>query len=110
MNFKFEMNSVAQLLNARSLQEKGKAQQFVDSEVIRLSDPKVPFDTGALKQSAITHTVIGSGIVRYVTPYARRQYFENRGNGQRGKLWFERMKRDNGSTILANLRRLVGIK
>lgn len=75
-----------------------KAQKVVDSEVLRRCDPLIPLDTGMLKKSGITSTVIGSGIVSYDTPYARRQYYENQGKGNhnasglRNKLWFERMK------------------
>ena len=75
-----------------------KAQKVVDSEVLRRCDPLIPLDTGMLKKSGINSTVIGSGIVSYDTPYARRQYYENQGKGNhnasglRNKLWFERMK------------------
>ncbi len=75
-----------------------KAQKILDSEVLRRCDPLVPFDTGTLKKSGINSTVIGSGVVSYDTPYAKRQYYENQGKGNhnksglRGKLWFERMK------------------
>lgn len=75
-----------------------EAQKVVDSEVLRRCDPLVPLDTGALKKSGINSTVIGSGVVSYDTPYAKRQYYENQGKGNhnasglRNKLWFERMK------------------
>ena len=74
------------------------AQKVVDSEVLRRCDPLIPLDTGMLKKSGINSTVIGSGIISYDTPYARRQYYENQGKGNhnasglRNKLWFERMK------------------
>ena len=75
-----------------------QAQKIVDSEVLRRCDPLIPMDTGMLKKSGILGTTIGSGIVSYITPYARRQYYENQGNGNhnksglRGAYWFERMK------------------
>lgn len=75
-----------------------KAQKILDSEVLRRCDPLVPLDTGMLKKSGINSTVIGSGVVSYDTPYAKRQYYENQGKGNhnasglRNKLWFERMK------------------
>lgn len=75
-------------------------QQFIDSEVLRLSDPYVPFDTGYLKKSGILGTVIGSGDIFYIAPYGRKQYYEGRTPGTakdplRGRLWFERMKADH---------------
>ena len=45
------------LLAKRSLGKGGKAQIFVDSEVLRCCDSYVPFRTGMLKRSGITATV-----------------------------------------------------
>ena len=42
-----------------------KAQKLVDSEVLRRSDPYVPFRSGILKKSGIAGTVIGSGEIKY---------------------------------------------
>ena len=42
------------------------AQKFVDSSFIRVTDPYVPFRTGAAKDSAITNSVIGSGKIERV--------------------------------------------
>lgn len=75
-------------------------QKFIDSEVLRLSDPYVPVDSTMLKKSGISGTVIGSGVVKYTAPYAKRQYYTNRGNGRRGKMWFERMKADHKDEII----------
>lgn len=101
-NFRLEINPTQVLLKVRGLEEGGRVQKTVDSEVLRYCDPYVPFDTGALKTSGITATVIGSGEVVYNTPYARRQYYENSGKsgGLRGKQWFERMKADRKEDIL----------
>ena len=52
----------------------GPIQKFVDSEVIRYCDPKVPFRTGTLKNSALTASSIGQGLVVYATPYAGYLY------------------------------------
>ena len=82
-----------------------KAQKILDSEVLQRCGPLVPFDTGTLKKSGINSTVIGSGVVSYDTPYAKRQYYENQGKGNhnksglRGKLWFERMKANDLNDI-----------
>lgn len=78
-----------------------KAQEFIDSECLRYSDPLTPRRTGYLIKSGQLGTVIGSGELNYLAPYARRQYYENAGKsgGQRGKLWFERMKAAKKETI-----------
>lgn len=90
----------------RGINEGGRVQQYIDTTVIQRCDPKVPMLTGTLKNSAAAHTVIGSGEVQYVTPYARRQYNTNKGNGERGALWFERMKKEDKDMILEGAKRV----
>lgn len=85
-----------------------KAQKFVDSEVLRYCDPLVPMRTGLLKRSGILGTLVGSGEVSYVAPYARRQYYNGRSNGKRGRKWFERMKASHGETIRKGAARIAG--
>ncbi|MCD8208336.1 MAG: minor capsid protein [Bacteroidales bacterium] len=79
------------------------AQKFVDSEVLRLCSPRVPFDTGALEHSGTLGTKIGSGEVCYNAVYARYQYYntsETRPyDHNRGAKWFERMKNADMKTI-----------
>lgn len=110
MKTKFTILELNKLLSKRGLEEKGKVQQFIDSEVLRLTDPYIPFDTGKLKQSGTQHTKIGSGNVIYKTPYARKQYFENKGSGLRGKQWFTRMKADHKQQILNGAIKVAGKK
>lgn len=79
---RLQIDPVDRILLKRNLNKNGKGQQFFTHEVRRLSDPYVPFLTGVLKNTA-TETV---GSITYNTPYARRQYYENRGTGLRGAL------------------------
>lgn len=74
-NARLDLDGLQDALEARGLKPGGKVQKFIDSEVIRLCDPKVPFATGVLKHSAITASVIGQGMVVYATPYARYLYY-----------------------------------
>ncbi len=88
------------------------AQRFVDSEVLRLSEPFIPLRTGMLIKSGILGTEIGSGEVSWIAPYARQQYFGTRRIGRetgplRGGQWFERMKAVHKPTIIAGARRLA---
>lgn len=46
------------------------AQKFVDREVLRRIEPYVPFRTGMMIKSGKLGTVIGSGVVEYIAPYA----------------------------------------
>ena len=73
-----------------------KKQMFVDSEVLRRCSLRVPFRTGMLEKSGILGTVVGSGEVNYIAPYAAHQYYETAEvrsyDANRGAKWFERMK------------------
>ena len=112
------INPASKILGDRGLGRGGRVQQFVDSEVLRLTDPYVPVQTGALKKSGITGTVVGSGEVVYKAPHARRNYYTNRGRGKqgtqkgglRGRYWFARMKADHGGEIIAGAKKIAGGK
>lgn len=87
------------------------AQKFVDSEVLRYCAPLVPFKTGMLQKSGTLGTVIGSGEVCWVAPYAAAQYYRVAGtHGGRGPYWFERMKIDHGAAILRGAAAIAGGK
>ena len=96
------------ILKKRGLEEFGRVQRYVDSEVIRLMEDYTPKDNGALIGSADLLTKIGSGKVVQggeTAPYARKWYYYEdpygskgvrwTGGAPRGSYWFERMK-DNG--------------
>ncbi len=102
-----------------------EAQKFVDSEVLRLSDPYIPMQSGMLKKSGILGTTIGSGEVVWNAPYARYLYYGKvmvgrapkvvtarnlayHGSPMRGSFWFERMKKERLSAILEGARRYAG--
>ena len=72
-----------------------KAQEFVDSECLRYMNPLTPRRTG---------TVIGSGSIEYLTPYARRQYYEHKSKAR----WFEKMKASNKEAILKGAEQIAG--
>ena len=80
-----------------------KKQAIIDSEVLRLCSPMVPLRTGALEKSGTLGTVIGSGEVKYIAPYARAQYYNTSTSRsydpRRGGKWFERMKTANKDHI-----------
>jgi len=89
------------------------AQRFVDSEVLRLSEPYTPLLTGMLVKSGTLGTDVGSGEVAWIAPYARRQYFSPRKPGSktgplRGPYWFERGKAVWGIQVVAGARRIAG--
>lgn len=89
-----------------------RAQKFLDSEVLRDSTPLVPFRTGMLARSGQLGTVVGSGTVSWVAPYARAQYYntaETRSyDNQRGGKWFERAKASHKPAWVAGVKKIAG--
>lgn len=130
---KLVINPKSQQVNKEKI---AKAQQFVDSKCIKLMKPYTPMLSGQMMQSATRGTVIGSGEIKYNSPYARYQYYgklmvssitgssyarkgeskvltskdlhHNKSRHPRaGKLWFERMKADRKEQILKGAQNLL---
>lgn len=99
---------------AQQTQQFRAAQCFIDSEVLRLCGPYTPFQTGMLQASGTLGTVIGSGEVAWVAPYAAAQYYTTSASrsydARRGNQWFERMKADHGQAIIRGAKRIAGGK
>lgn len=123
----FKMDPTERILARRGIEEGGKVQKFIDSEVLRLSSPYVPHLMGILDKSGTLATVIGSGEVIWNTPYARYQYYGKvmvgsapkkatnkdltyHGGGMRGARWFDRMKADHKPAIIAGAALIAGGK
>lgn len=72
--------NLQECLETLGLNEGGRVQQVVDSEVLRICEPYIPRDLsggaggGTLIQSGIENTVIGSGEIVWKTPYAHYVY------------------------------------
>ena len=81
-----------------------RAQEFVDSECLRYMNPLTPRRTGTMIKSATLGTVIGSGVIEYLVPYARRQYYEHKEKAH----WFETMKASKKDVILKGANQLAG--
>jgi hypothetical protein len=101
------------ILKQRGLDNRGKVQQFIDTECLRGCEPFIPKDTGALIESGTINTQIGSGEVKYRTVYARRWYYmpaHFQGAPQRGNYWFEKMKQQKKQQILNGAKMVAGAK
>lgn len=123
---RFRVYSLQQSLANRGLEAQGRAQKFLDNEVLKTSEPYIPMDTGALKQSGINGTVVGSGKLVYNSPYARYQYYGklmvgkapktltntplnyHSGDSKRGAFWFERAKADHLEKWIRGTAQAVG--
>ena len=90
---------IPQVMSTHGLDEGGRVQQFIDT----------PKDTGTLIDSGIINTQIGSGEVKWSTPYARRWYYMHANfqeGPQRGNYWFERMKAQYKDKILEGAKKV----
>jgi hypothetical protein len=85
-----------------------KAQQTLDNEIVSGCEPYVAFRTGALARSCPLNTVIGSGEIRWRTPYASdiyyREYTGSNGDPNRGGFWFERWKAAHGDAVIQKVK------
>lgn len=84
-----------------------KAQKFVDSEVLRKNDPYVPLKTGMLRDSGVLGTKIGSGRIRYLAPYARKQYYKGLSTGKQGRYWMKRAMMAHGDAIQRSTQKIL---
>ena len=96
----------------RRLGPMSPAQKFVDSSFLRVTDPYVPFRTGAAKDSAIINSVIGSGKIVYATPYIRviwsHPEWNFNGAPMRGAYWAQRSWADHGDEIIRGAAQTAG--
>lgn len=110
IDFKFKMDT-AKIIKSLGMEEQGRVQKYIDSEVIRLCNPYIPRRSGALIKSATVSTKIGSGKVVWSTPYARRWYYEYARFSDapiRGNRWGHRAMVNGGrDAILNGVRKLV---
>lgn len=127
MHLNIQMDDTEVIIARRHLQKGGEVQKYIDSEVLRLSEPYIPKLSGVLSNSGTSNTVIGNGEVVYRTPYARYQYYgkvmvgpapktvtnkdlKYHGGGARGSKWFERMKAAHKDDILKGAAQIAGGK
>lgn len=111
---RIKMDPAQKILLKRSLNKNGKAQRFFTSEMQRIMRPYVPFRGGDLRDSSR----VTDRTVEYNTPYARRQYYENEGNGiegmnnggKGGSQWDKRAWADNGDAVVESVADFVGGK
>ena len=94
-DFKIDWGNYASKINGKFTE----AQKTVDSEVLRLCNPYTPMDSGDLIKSSVISTVIGSGLVQWTMPYARKMYYgeyDFRGGPIKGSHWGSRAMQNGG--------------
>lgn len=96
VNVRISIDKSDQILLRRKLNKNGEGQRFFTHEVRRMSDPYVPQKSGIMKDTVIEQI----NKIIYPEPYSEKQYYNNRGNGLRGKYWDKRMWADQGAEIV----------
>ena len=94
------------IINKFGMEEKGDAELFLANDCFRRMHKYVPLRTGALA-STVT---VQPGKVTYEVPYARKQYYENKGKGLRGKEWDKKMIANERNIIAKEVEAYVKLK
>ena len=121
----------------RRSQQFDRTQAFIDQEVIRLMVPYTPSRNNILAKAAAQGTKIGSGLIVYLNPYGRYQYYgkvmvssltgsayavhgekkvltdrklvySTAKHPQAQALWFETVKKQHGDAILRGAAAIAG--
>lgn len=108
-----EMNDTQKILLKRYLNKNGEAQMRFSKECAKWMNNYIPFFTGRLKDWNVQ---VNKNNVTYNAPYARKQYYTNKGMGKqgtslgglRGKMWDKRMWNDRGNEIVKSIAQFVG--
>ncbi len=110
-----ELHSSFKWHNRKRLPENYKrAQAYLDSAVLKDTDKYVPMRTGILARSGILGTRIGSGIIEYIAPYAKKLYYTMHARFSRSRhplaqaKWFEASKAVNKKSWLTGVRQIAG--
>ncbi len=81
LKFSYDINFKVGAVLSKIKDGKKKAQLYLDTSLVRLSNDYIPFRTGEL-QNSIDKTGLGKGFITYKAPYARAAYY---GINSRGK-------------------------
>lgn len=113
MNFSGKLVMNTGKVTARYAGNIAAAQRFLDSSVLKDSEPYVPYKSGHLARSGQRGTSIGSGQVRYTAPYARKQYYlypvkNTNVHKQASMQWFEKAKAVKKSDWMKGAKRIGG--
>lgn len=108
-----EMQPTQKILLKRYLNNNGSAQAKFSKECAKWMNNYVPYLTGRLKDMNV---VVNKNNVTYEAPYARKQFYTNKGNGRqglnkgglRGKRWDKRAWADKGDEIVKTISEFVG--
>lgn len=101
---RLDLDDLNEGLARRGLTPGGRVQKVVDNAVLRYCDPKVPMDTGMLKDSGPMASAVGDGLLVYATPYAAKMFtnpqYNFQGAPERGAYWFQRAMAEHRDDVV----------
>lgn len=113
VNVRVKMNASQKILLKRYLNKNGEAQREFSKECAKHMNNYIPYLDGRLKDMNVE---VNKNNVTYTAPYAKKQYYTNKGNGKqglnqgglRGKMWDKRMWVDKGDSIVKTIAEFCG--
>ena len=103
MAIKVQIDSASKIKKRLGIEKNGKAQLFLATEATKRMDKYVPKESGVLKDS---HDIEPHKIT-YFQPYARKQFYTNKGKGIRGKKWHLKMLSAEKKMLVKDLENYV---
>jgi hypothetical protein len=102
VDIQVDLNEIKMQLNEKTK----KAQELLDHRVLNDSDKYAPHLTGTLRKKGFD-TVVGSGVVMWNVPYAKKMYHEGKPstakNPNARRKWFEVAKSEKLKVWEANV-------
>lgn len=113
VKWKLKMDDTQKILLKRHLNKNGEAQVKFTKEVAKEFNNYIPYDTGRLKDMMVE---LQSSKIIYNAPYARQQFYNNKGKGKqglnqgglRGKRWDRRCWINRGDEIINSVAKFCG--
>lgn len=115
MKVKVNIDHSDKILLKRGLNKNGKGQVFFTKQCAKAFNNYVPFMTGRLKDMMVT---LETSKITYYAPYAKKQYYTNKGNGKkgtknggiRGPYWDKRCWTVKGKEIVKKVAEYCGVR
>lgn len=113
VQWKLKMDDTQKILLKRHLNKNGEGQVKFTKEVAKECNNYIPYSTGRLKDMTV---MIQPTKIIYNAPYARKQFYNNKGLGKqgsnkgglRGKRWDKRCWIDQGDKIVKTIADFCG--
>lgn len=103
MKIKVELKPIQSIFGRLGIQDRGKAQLFLMNDAYRRMSKYVPFRTGTLRDTVD----LQPESITYLVPYARKQYYTNKGKGITGRWWRKRMMTAEGDQLIESVQKYV---